>query len=482
MAIGRNALCPCRSGRKVKNCCEVERAEEILLERLTPPTSLGRAFVLRALRPMINEIFDFGIEVLGKHGFNRVLASLAEQFDCELSERAEFRDLGYFYTIFSYRPQNPKHVKQNMPIGKTVAEIYRSNCAERHSIGELALLDALLVSPLSFFTLVAVEGNTHIQIQDVFTGEIFTVEDHAAAKSCSLHYLLTGSIFEFGGCWHINYTAATALPPQTEISVIDARDEWFDNRRPQRKELFEVADKMIGLYADLLEAAYKPQPFGLKNTDGHDIVPAKVHFKLFMLPEAAAKRLAPLNTLGEDAQWHEEKKVWKVSWVRQNSAESHMENTGLGSIEISDGRIVAEVQSRERAKAMREMIRSLLGADCSYSRTSYTSLEAAFEKDKGRKNKSASSSIDPSSLSPDDLKMLQKQLQEQFERMSRAWVSSAIPALGGLTPVQAIETASGLEKVESILANCEDMYRKAADAPLAMAGLDVPLIRKLLGI
>lgn len=91
----------------------------------------------------------------------------------------------------------------------------------------------------------------------------------------------------------------------------------------------------------------------------------------------------------------------------------------------------------------------------------------------------ATGPLRPEDLTPEDLAMLQTELARILESASRAWVDEHVPALGGLTPREAVRTESGRHRVEDLL---RSFAIEDPDPHQLGGGLDQHLIRRELGL
>jgi hypothetical protein len=71
-------------------------------------------------------------------------------------------------------------------------------------------------------------------------------------------------------------------------------------------------------------------------------------------------------------------------------------------------------------------------------------------------------------------------LSRRMDEWAHRWVEESIPALGGLTPREAVKTPEGRARVEELLKDFENMEEKKKKE--GQAYLDIQVIRQRLGL
>ena len=122
--------------------------------------------------------------------------------------------------------------------------------------------------------------------------------------------------------------------------------------------------EVVDLYGDLVDRLLNPAPPKLQNTDGDPLAPTRLEFELHCPPQEAVGRLAPLahgQDLEELLEPEEREEggspVYEVPWLKPgNALHPEWENTALGTMKLSEGRLEAEVNSERRARRLRKEI------------------------------------------------------------------------------------------------------------------------------
>jgi hypothetical protein len=154
--------------------------------------------------------------------------------------------------------------------------------------------------------------------------------------------------------------------------------------------------------------------------------------------------------------------------------DSEWDNTILGNIKIFGRSLSAEANSENRAKRLRAEIEKRLGASATHQSTNVKTVEEMLAKaPKGtRSHVKEDSEFEQALLrDPEARDYFQQIIQKQVED----WVHQKVPALGGRTPLQAVQDPDGREIVESLLLDWE--RRGAYQAGICP---DFGAVRKLL--
>jgi hypothetical protein len=167
-------------------------------------------------------------------------------------------------------------------------------------------------------------------------------------------------------------------------------------------------------------------------------------------------------------------------WIREgNRRFKSWDNTILGHINISANRLIAEVNSENRAKRLRKEIEKRLGSSAVHESTIAQTLEEMREhmpQEEAQEAELQEAEMEALLADPEARKFLQATMQKQIE----SWVHEKIPALGGRTPIQAVRDPDGKEAVEALLLHWERHDEK--DVSPNQIRPDISALRRLLNL
>jgi len=215
-----------------------------------------------------------------------------------------------------------------------------------------------------------------------------------------------------------------------------------------------------------LEDDYYPN---LVNTDGEELVFTEIHFCI--KDEAGLrKRLSELRSF----QYDDREGLW--IWHKAKSRKyPDKPRTVLGTFRIEGGRLIAETNSRERASRLRSKLKGHLSNLIAYERTLYQdpydfpelSLEEIETQDKRSEELNAI---------PEVRKAIKKHLKHHY---FTEWPTTKLPALGGLTPLQAVKSKKDRSKVMALI---DDIERLQDASTSEVPKIDIDKLRRLLGL
>jgi len=183
----------------------------------------------------------------------------------------------------------------------------------------------------------------------------------------------------------------------------------------------------------------------------------------------------------DDAELGDDGKLRKVDidWIKEGNRKfKTWDNTILGHVKISEGRVIAEVNSENRARQLRKEIEKRLGVLAVHESTRAQTLEEM------RNN--APQEAEDAELHEAEMEAMlrdpevRKQLQAVMQKQVESWIHQKIPALGELTPMQAVRDPDGKEMVEALLLQWERHDER--DISPNQIRPDIGAIRRLLNL
>jgi len=220
-----------------------------------------------------------------------------------------------------------------------------------------------------------------------------------------------------------------------------------------------------GKMTDLSQIPYH----ALVTTDGEEFVLAEIHFRI--KDEAALrKRLSALRSY----QYDKKDDSWSLLKAKSRKYPD-ASRTVLGHFYIQGDRLIAETYSQERAVRLRSKIkghlRSLIAYEKTLYRDPYDMPELSPEEIEVKKK--ASKELNSR---PEIQEAIKKHLEHHY---FNEWPKTKLPALGGLSPLQAVRSKKERAKLEALI----DDIDRLQNAPTSeMPKIDIDKLRRLLGL
>ncbi len=478
--IGRNAPCPCGSGKKYKKCC---------LAKAGPPVDLLRHKLGKAYDDLMERLLAFAHTDLG----DNVLAVAAAEFllwpEDEVPEELIDDHLPLFMPWFLfnwvYDPDDTDAVL-GMPANRTIAGIYLSDNAPRLDELQVRLAEAAMDKPLSFHEVTGCQPGRGFSLKDIFTGAETRVLDKTASETVEAGDILFASVATVKHVSILMGCSTIIFQPSWKPAVINLRKHL-------KKRNASISDAIVAEYdveiRDLFFEFYEDaqEPPQMVNTDGEPMAFHTLRYEIDD-PGAAFEKLCGLAaavetpaSLMETATLDEKGRLVRVAfpWLRSRGKSSEAkDSTVLGHLTIDGRYLQADVNSAERAERIAGEIEARLGAAARHVGTEAKDLEEMWAPD----------ADDPEADFPPLLDEELKDLPELRDRLVSAadthwkgWINEKISALGGQTPRQAVRTADGRESVEALLLDARRAMER--DGILALFDDDpIERVRRRLGL
>lgn len=460
---GRNDPCACGSGRKYKHCClPAADANDIRWHQLRHAE--GR---------LIPELLRVALDAWGADGFRDAQLRFYRGFDPpeDPASDPEFESL--FLTWFGLR-----FAPAALPDAPNAAAVHQHLAAAQglSDLDERFLIEAAR-RPVSFHHLTAVDPGRSIDLEDLLTGETCQVVERSASRTVRRGGVLYARTLTLDGVSIMIGCGSTMLPPSYRTDIARVREE-LAGAAERRLSIDEVAAHDDGLrrwYLEVADQIHHPAPPKLKNTDGDPLAPTTLHFELQCSPDEAFDALRSLNVVENDddalladsssdasGQLHSFHLTWNKPGNRLHAS---WDNTTLGSIEVEGASLVASANSNRRAGRLRRQIEKRLHGRVLLLRTVVESVDAMLAQ-AGREGH-----VPPDESSPE----LAQVAAALAERHWEEWLDTPVPALGGVTPRQAVTTEAGRERLAALLDDFE--WRASDDHPVP-----VDMLRAELGL
>lgn len=425
--IGRNAPCPCGSGRKYKRCCFgkqptisfTPRDREAALVKLTE-------FAFR--REFEEEQLVAGIEFWS--------GWLDAHADDGLGERAmdldESRDAFAAWFPLDFR----------LGGGQTLLELMLRRGSVQLARGEREYLARMRDTHLRPYQVTDVTPGEGVRLIDLWTGQQVWVQERLGSEQLVRWDLLAVRLMA-GADGHAVIDGAPYLYP------VASKDVLLRNLRRAHRD-FKRAAPFAGLvdffkYAAPLFhwcwlewVALRPLPTPV-TAEGDPIVLARAVFDV-RDREALTAALARHPDL-------EREDDGSYTWTE----EAPEFRRGLGRFVVEGDRLVFETQSEKRVARGRELLESLAGDAVRFRAVDYEDPGRAI----ARVARRAGDIQGGGTALPAEL---EAEIVGQFyEQYYRRWLDEPIPALGGRTPREAAHLKRGRSKLVTLLQDFENL-------------------------
>ena len=492
---GRNDPCPCGSGRKFKKCCGASQEEGGFVQ--TPedwfPPSERTGTLWDEYMEIIPVFAMYGQKIMQFDKDGKELKRATSDFEKHFhpGEEGGITDsffLSWMYFDFRFGTSletvgdrllaDPMMADLNEPGPTYIRHLNESYLTFFEIIEESSISDTVTIAELGTgerFTVLHVRELMQIEPA---AGEIWFAR-RVGFPDSSIFYT-TPYVFEPGTGAEFSRVVkiqeddfsrgprAAIFPAERHFaeSQKEAARFWAEYiLRGWESDPPQITDDIADLEEDL-----DPDHFPiLVTTDGEELILTEIHFRI--RDEAAVrKRLSSLRSFQYDK--NDDSWTWLKAKSRKNPDKPR---TVLGHFRIESGRLIAETHSRERASRLRSKLKGHLGSLVAYDKTLYREPNdfpelSPEEIEERRKESKELNAI------PEIQDAIKKHMEHHY---FEEWPSTKLPALGGLTPLQAVKKGKDRAKVIALI---DDIERLQGFSGSEMPKIDLDVLRRRLGL
>ncbi len=495
--VGRNAPCPCGSGKKYKMCCLPVRDTEP-----PAPTPLGAGVEAAADEELGRYLAEFAARVPRRER-DRAMTLFAEARSSSAgrAEDAHADAVGFMdWFINDYRLRTS---------GRTIVEEILVTRPRSLTRGARTLLASWRDRPVTLYEVVAVEPGAGITLRDLFGSGLHEVRDVRGSRALARWDVVATRLIPIGGAMRVAATVLVFLPEEKEwlLEEVERRlGAWRQAHPSAGVEQSLKADGLLfhRLACELAERRRETaKSLKAVTAEGHPVVFAKARYRM----TDAARVLAALRSAEDFAQsepgpgeliafvWlklggsarlavaSSEVPEGAVQFTRSFLATPDAEPIPtLGDVRIRGRRLFLESLSRERLGWGKARLADLLGDAARFEAERFESMDTKCAAADGRSGASGGkASRDARGVDSDTDDETYRAISSRHLRDHyRRWIDEPLPALGGLSPrdaVHAPEQRAALEGLLRRMENLEDRRRMTG-----AASCDVSWIRRALGM
>ncbi len=302
------------------------------------------------------------------------------------------------------------------------------------------LLETMKNSKRELFEVIEINRGQSLTLRDTLTGEYITVNDQLASLDCKMgDYILSRAIDSLQGLILIGQSLRITLRQRDDLlKLLRHQPEPFD---------------FLGWFASTLK------PLKILNFGGEEIVFTKAVLK----PRNASGIEAILTEkLGEmsDGRWT----------ISSPSSDAH--SISIATLTIENELLIVETNSSERLEQTLQTLEELIGEFEVVENTQKTISSIA-------ENFTGHVGIEPDQDMEEEVRNV---IESHIELMEDRWLDESIPALGGLTPRQAMTDPTRKEDLVRLLNEFErNEARLESTKSNQPTGFKTARIRKKLG-
>jgi SEC-C motif/Antitoxin Xre/MbcA/ParS C-terminal toxin-binding domain len=436
--IGRNAPCPCGSGKKYKKCCLPATFQEIAKEE-----SIEKKLV------------DNLIHFIGKH-YRHVIDDARSVFWDDFAPEDHLDQVGldladmnfWEWLIFDYMVEDEHD--------KTIVELYMEH-NKKLSLDEHKVLTMMKNSVISLYEVQEVMPEKGILLKDLLLGGEYDVREKMATRSLKRWDIFAARLLHVDNKYVMSGCVYPYVIQEKESILADINRNYEDYRQDYldaaMDEFLKHNSEDFNFY--WYELIQNTTPLALHTSSGEPLIFAEAIFDLHDKDAVLAglPKIEGIELEGDNFVWFDKRD-------KEGNA------TVLGWISIHDNQLILRCNSQKRCETGKAMILARLSGFLSHVRDKYQDPMEAIKSHADEPKEQSAGKL--------PLEVEQELYTEFIKRHYEKWLNDHIPALGGMTPVQAIMTKEGRERVKDLLKsieNIEEGHKKAGRPHCEMSWL-----------
>jgi len=479
---GRNEPCPCGSGRKYKVCCYAKDTADRL--------DFARCRAQSLADEVIPLLADYAHDRFKKRDFQKAQRDFALGFSSHGLDPEDFDFRLMFVPWISSLWVPPELSKLDDPYPRpTAASTFLAEKGDTLPSDRRDFIRTLMVAMPSFYQVRKVVPGRSLAFKDLFFDNDIEVTERDASRGLHPGDIVYTRVLRFPDTAILIGTGGIAFPPSTLDHVLDLRDLVLRQTRqlaigPQALPTI-LEPHLRRAYFSMRQRMEEPAFPQLNNTDGERLEFCDITYELKTTPEEAFPLLASLcfaekpEDILAGAERDKNGNIQKVdfTWLKKgNGRISEWDNTVMGNIVLTPGKLKVQVNSEERAKAARAEIEKRLGTRAVFMGLTLESPRAGLQSGENGDN-GGHSAISQEEI--DSNPVFKAKLEDFAHKHWAAWFDEPIPMLRDKTPRQAAETKEGRALLEALLF---EYAQHDAAHPGNLFKADIPYLKSELGL
>jgi hypothetical protein len=242
----------------------------------------------------------------------------------------------------------------------------------------------------------------------------------------------------------------------------------FSIYRVQKKNSREIRHflrfRSAEVFAFIQNVMEDYESFHIKNSEGDPLLYSTLHYRIEDLP-SFLDVIGRTSIFAQDhVEYADAGRIVRAEyiWVKKERKKSRLcENATQGLLLVEEGRLKARCNSRFRAEKLKSILAGVFGSILNYECT-------IFEDQKFIKPEGPAPLIDEGLLECEEFRDV---LKEILSKHYESWAEQKIPAIGNISPREAVKSPQGRLRVIDLLKELENHDERARRRGIKIADL-----------
>jgi hypothetical protein len=433
---GRNEPCWCGSGKKYKKCHLASDEQEARRAPAGEPKTTAEPSDAKLQRELIHVALEGRKPAEYAEAHLRYFGHPPE----ERNPNGQDDSLGGFieWYIYDFRPR---------ATGRTVIEEYLRKHAGRLTAAECEKLESWRGAQFGIWEVERVERGKGVELKNLFEDEHFFVYDVSSSRSLVRWDCVVARVHQFEGKWY--FVANGIVVPRSAMAQLIEKIEQESKEAGQTPAAFVRSNSHRWHRVVHEMARQRLADLRVVNAEGDELEFCSAVYRVEDEESVIARFEAATQFEADNSN---DAAVRTFAWLEQGVEGLRR---SYGRIEIRDGKLRLECNSRKRLAIGRQLVEKYGYGVIEHLGDSFQSLEALKREALAEKPR-AKGAYAP--LPPEvEREVISKVKAEHYAR----WVDEPLPALEGRTPRQAARSEVGRRQLEDLLRTMENAEERS---------------------
>ncbi len=345
---------------------------------------------------------------------------------------------------------------------KTFPALYRQQNKYQISPFEEEILKSYAASYLGLYEVQRVDPGKGFDLLDLFSERTYRVQDPYHSRIFCKWDIIYAGLVSGSGMTFLSGFDPLSIPLPLRRTLCQRILEMFEAERQEAGSIEELLrTHSAGISAMIEDAMEKEETEPCRNNDGDCLRLTFLHYRISD-PESFHRRIDESPFFSRDVEDADFRR--KYRWIRRTREGLRIFDTPpLGILTVDRNWLKAECNSVERAGKLRKLLDDTFGSLLQYRTTVCEDPGLRIPLPAG----------------------LHGEVENPTEKSYVNWLDEEVPALGGVTPREAVMTPDGREFFLDLLKELENAQEKILRLGVKLEGLPlfpVDRIRKELGL
>lgn len=348
---------------------------------------------------------------------------------------------------------------------KTFPELFAAIRRKRLTPLEKEILEGYRHNPLGLSEVQKVIPGKGMYLKELFEGEVRFVHEPTAARHVCKWDILYAGLTGAQGVYFLSDFGMIVIPPRLK-SIVEKG--IFSIYRVQKKNSREVRHflrfKSAEVFALIQNVIEDYESYHIRNAEGDPLLYSTLHYRIEDVPSFLEAIGRTSIFVQDHVEYRETGGITRAEyiWVKKERKKSRScENSTQGLILIEEDRLKAKCNSRFRAEKLKVILAGVFGSALNYECT-------IFEDQKFVKPEGPAPLINEELLECEEFRNM---LKEISARHYESWAEQKIPAIGNISPREAVKSPQGRLRVIDLLKQLENQDERARRRGVKIAEL-----------